>query len=347
MRFSIGNHRLEEDQCYIIAEIGSNHDGDKGRAFQMIRCAAEAGANAVKFQLFKADSIAADVDFPETMLTDQFSKFGRNTYNLYAGMELPESWLHELKACCDENHVDFLATPFDEDSADKLVDLGVSAIKVASFEITHIPLLKHLSKLSLPLLLSTGMANLGEIETAVNTIKGAGEQRIALFHCGIGYPAPFETVNLRCMETLRSAFDCPVGYSDHTEGIVVPVAAVSLGAAILEKHVTMPGGKSPDHNFALSMEEFAEMVSAVRRCEAAMGCSLKGVQENEVKHLLRGRRSLFVVKDMAKGEEFSRENLSVLRPGIGIAPGKYESILGKKSMSDIKAPALLKEGDWF
>ena len=346
MSFFIGNHELGVGPCYIIAEVGSNHDGIKSRAFEMVRRAAMAGANAVKFQLFKADKIAANIDLPETRLNDQFSKFGSIVYDLYKNMELEPSWLKELKACCDENRIDFLATPFDESSADILAELGLSAIKAASFEITHIPLLKHLGTLGLPVLLSTGMANLGEIETAINTIRNAGEERIAIFHCGIEYPAPFESVNLRCIETLRLAFGCPVGYSDHTEGISVPIAAVALGAVLYEKHVTLSGGRSPDHDFAIEMDEFEKMVLCMRQCEKALGSNTKKVQATELKHLLRGRRSIFVVSDMKEGETFTKDNLAILRPGIGISPSRYEGILDKKSLHDIKAPYLLKEGDW-
>ena len=344
--FSIGSHKLGVDPCYIIAEVGSNHDRDKSRAFEMIRRAASAGADGVKFQLFKADRIAAKIDLPETRLNNQFSKFGKTVYDLYKNIELPYTWLKELKTCCEEHGVDFMATPFDEESADRLAEIGVPALKVASFEITHIPFLKHLGGLGLPVLLSTGMANLGEIKKAVNTIKKAGENRIALFHCAIEYPAPFDSVHLHCLDTLRAAFDCPVGYSDHTRGFVVPVAAVAMGAVLFEKHITMEGGKSPDHDFALSMKEFEQMVKAMRQCEMALGSADKEVQKSEKKYLLRGRRSLFIVKDIKKGAIFTGENLFVLRPGIGLPPIYYEEVLGKKAVRTIKAPALLKKGDW-
>jgi sialic acid synthase SpsE len=344
--FYVGNHHLNKDPCYIIAEIGSNHDGNKDRAFLMVQLAAKAGANAIKFQLFQANKIAANVDLPETRINDQFSKFGQTVFDLYKNLELPLSWLKELKACCDENKIHFLATPFDESSADVIAELGAPAMKVASFEITHIPLLKHLGRLQLPILLSTGMTNLGEIETAIDTIQMAGEDRIALFHCGIEYPAPFDSVNLRSMETLRLAFQCPVGYSDHTQGIAVSIAAIALGAVLYEKHVTLAGGKSPDHDFALEMDEFEKMVQYIRECETALGDTKKKVQESELKHLMRGRRSIFVVKDMKKNEIFTRENLAVLRPGIGIVPALYEEILGRKSTKNLKAINLLKNGDW-
>lgn len=344
--FLIANHNIGTDPCYIIAEIGSNHDRDKSRAFEMIRLAAQAGANAAKFQLFKANRIAANIDFPETRLSGPFAKFGNNVYDLYKGMELPDSWLHELNVCCKEHKVDFLVTPFDEESADKIAAIGVSAIKVSSFEITHIPLLKHIAKLHLPVLLSTGMADLGEIESAIRTICEAGEQRIALFHCGIDYPAPFESVNLRALETLRVAFDRPVGYSDHTRGITVPVAAVALGAQLYEKHVTMSVGRSPDHDFALTMDEFAQMVAGIRQCEAAMGHGIKGVQANERTYRIKGRRSIYIVEDVKRGEHFNERNLAILRPGIGLSPVRYEEIVGKRAARDIRAPALLVDGDW-
>ncbi|MFQ5647519.1 MAG: N-acetylneuraminate synthase family protein, partial [bacterium] len=162
----------------------------------------------------------------------------------------------------------------------------------------------------------------------------------------IEYPAPFESVNLKCLDTLRSAFNCPVGYSDHTQGITVPIAAMALEAELYEKHVTLSEGKSPDHDFALSMDEFALMVKHMRQCEASLGSSIKQVQESERIHYIRGRRSLFVIKDMKKGESFTEDNLAVLRPGVGIPPAKYEEIVGKKATRSIKATALLQEGDW-
>ncbi len=344
--FLINNHNIGIDSCYVIAEVGSNHDGDKSRAFEMIRLAAGAGANAVKFQLFKAERIAANIDFPETRLDGPFAKFGKNVYDLYKDMELPDSWLDELKSCCQEHGVDFLMTPFDEKSADQIAAIGVPALKIASFEITHIPLLKHIGKLNLPVLLSTGMANLGEIELAVKTIHESGEQRVALFHCGIDYPAPFDSVHLKAMETLRNTFGCPVGYSDHTPGIAVPIAAVALGAKLYEKHVTLSSGKSPDHGFALNMEEFSQMVTGIRQCEEALGNSVKDVQSNEHKYRLKGRRSIFIVQDVKEGEVFDGQNLAVLRPGNGISPVHYEAIIGKNATRNIKAPALLTEEDW-
>lgn len=344
--FLIGSHKIGVDPCYIIAEVGSNHDGDKSRALEIIRRASKAGANGIKFQLFKADRIAARIDIPEARLNDQFAKFGKTVYDLYKGMELPDAWIEELMSCCDENRVDFLATPFDEESADKLAEAGVPVIKIASFEITHIPFLKHIGKLGLPVILSTGMADLKEIEMAVNAVVSSGEDRIALLHCGIDYPAPLNSVNLKCLETLRKSFGYPVGYSDHTRGIVVPISAVAMGAALFEKHVTLKNGKSPDHDFATGMEEFAQMVEAMRQCEMALGSDIKGVRENEKKHLLRARRSIFVIKHVKEGDVFTKENLAVLRPGIGLPPVLYEEILGKKASHNIHAPAVLKEGDW-
>jgi len=346
MSFRVGQHELGIDSCYIIAEIGSNHDNIKTRAFEMIRRVASTGANAVKFQLFSADRIAASIDLPEARLNDSFSKFGKTVHDLYKHIELPVSWLKELKACADENEVHFLATPFDETAADLLAELGVPAMKVASFEITHIPFLRHLGKLGIPVLLSTGMANLGEIEMAIDAVQQAGEGRIALFHCGIGYPTPFESVNLRCMETMRMAFDCPIGYSDHTEGISVPIAAAALGASLFEKHVTFEGGQSPDHHFSLEMGEFETMVTDMRQCERALGNSTKKPMESEQEHLLRGRRSLFVVRDMKEGDTFTCDNISVLRPGIGMAPLHYDHIIGKRASRNLKSVHVLEEGDF-
>lgn len=345
-QFSIGEHCLGKDGCYIIAEVGSNHDKNKSRAFKLIKESALAGANAVKFQLFQAEKIAADMDIPETRLNDQFSRFGKNVYSLYKNMELPKVWLKELSICCKEHKVDFLVTPFDEHSADLVAEIGVLAMKIASFEITHIPLLAHVAKMKLPVLLSTGMANMVEIRAAIRAIQKQGEYRIALFHCGIDYPMPYLNVNLRCMERLRNEFSLPVGYSDHTRGISVPIASVAMGASIYEKHITLIRGKSPDHSFALNAHEFRLMVRGMRECEQSLGSMNKIVQSNELVHLKRGRRSIFVVKDVMKGQRFCKDNLSVLRPGIGLAPRFYFQVLGKEAVVDIKAPALLKRGDW-
>lgn len=344
--FLINDHELGVGPCYIIAEIGSNHDRDKGRALRMIRALAKAKVNAVKFQLFKADRISANIDIPETRLKDQFSKFGKTIYSLYKDMELPSSWLKELKACADECGVDFLVTPFDKQSVDEVVQIGVPAIKIASFEITHIPLLRHVARFKLPVLLSTGMANMKEVAVAMRTLADSGADRVGLFHCGIEYPVPLEAVHLRCMDTLRKAFSCPVGYSDHTQGLVVPVAAVALGANMFEKHVTDKAGKSPDHEFALSIEEFANLVCQIRSCEQVLGSSVKSPQPCEANYLRRGRRSLFVIKDVKRSDIFTTENLAVLRPGVGLPPSRFNEVIGCRSLRNIKAPAVLLEEDW-
>jgi sialic acid synthase SpsE len=220
-------------------------------------------------------------------------------------------------------------------------------MKIASFEITHIPLLKHIGKMGIPVLLSTGMANIDEIQEAIDAVGVGGEKRIAIFHCGIQYPLPFEAVNLRAMQTLIERFSCPVGYSDHTLGLTVPVAATALGAQLLEKHVTLEGGTSADHDFALTIDQFKEMVDVVRQCEKALGTRTKEVQEVEIAPYRRGRRSCFVIQKMKKGDVFTYENLAVLRPGIGMHPRIFDLVLGKKAARDIQGPALLNEGDWI
>lgn len=346
MSFHVGRHKLGFDPCYIIAEAGSNHDGNMDRALKMIDLAADAGADAVKFQLFKADKIAARINVPESRLTGSFSKFGADIYDLYKGAELPVSWVKELKSYCDGTGIHFLATPFDEDSADLLAESGVEAIKIASFEITHLPLLRHVGALGLPVLLSTGLADEKEIREAVDSIGNGGETRVALFHCGIEYPLPFNAVDLRYMQMLSEVFNCPVGYSDHTSGSTVPVAATALGAVMLEKHVTLPGGRSPDHSFAMAMSAFKAMVSEVRHCEQAMGRKKKRIHEVERRHLIRGRRSVFLVGDVKAGELFTAHNLAVLRPGTGLPPVYYDEIMGKTAVRDMKAIRMIEEGDW-
>ena len=343
---AIGDHRLGVDSCYVIAEIGSNHAGSFSRAVEMIEKCARCGVNAVKFQLFQADKLVARIDLPETRMYGQFAKHGRRAHSMFQKVELPVSWLRDLKSCSDDNNVDFLATPFDESGADILAETGVPAIKVASFELTHTPLLKHIGGLGVPVLLSTGMADLIEIELAIDAVNAGGEDRIALFHCGIGYPVDPATVNLRAMETMRRAFGCPVGYSDHSLGLSVPFAAAAMGAAMYEKHVTMEGASSPDHEFALDLKDLSLLVEGIHECEAVLGTGEKMCEPSEEIFRRRGRRSLFVTRDLKKGDLFSEDSLAVLRPGTGLQPCIYEEVLGARATKDIKAVHQLEGDDY-
>lgn len=332
--FEIGAKKIGEGvPCYIIAEAGSNHNRDLQLAFQLIDVAVEADADAVKFQTFSAETMASKAD-------NEFTKIdfagAKSLFELYENLELPREWQKELFRYAKEKGITFLSTPFDEKAVDELFEIGVDAFKIASFEITHFPLLRHVAQTNKPVLLSTGMAFLGEIEEAIAVLNDAGCNEIGLFHCGIGYPMNPEQVNLRAMDTIKQAFQYPVGYSDHTLGIGVPVAAVARGASMIEKHFTLDNNlPGPDHGFALEPDELKLMVESIRIAENAMGSYCKGPSPSEMEHKKRGFRSLHAIKPIPKGTIIMREMIAVQRPSAGLHP-RYLSLLeGKTATRDI------------
>lgn len=324
--------------CYVIAEAGSNHDGDLDQAKRLIDVAAEAGADAVKFQVFRAEAIAAATSDPIASLEgDQFGSFGTDLVDMYRKLELPGEWLPILKDHAEAAGIDFCATPFDEEAVDDLVALGVPFLKVASFEMVHFPLLEHCARTGLPIVLSTGLATMDEVVEAVAVCTRAGASGLVLLHCGIEYPLAFENVNLRAMVAMAERTGLPVGYSDHTLGSSVAVAAAALGACVFEKHFTLDRGLSgPDHQFAMEPHELAEMVRAVREVESALGSAVKAPTPAEDLHLRRGRRSLFAARDIEAGEIIARCDVSVLRPGVGLAPAELERVVGSRVVRAIR-----------
>lgn len=327
----------EERPCFIIAEAGSNHDQNLDQAFKLIEVAAEAGADAVKFQVFSADKIAADTREGIAVLRDpKFSGYGTTLHELYKKLEMPREWLPKLKKHADACGIMFSATPFDEEAVDALEAIGLPFYKIASFELVHLPLIKHAARTGKPVILSTGMATLDEIEDAVQAVLETGNQEYALLHCGIEYPPRMEDVHLAAMSVMRTKFPCPIGYSDHTLGLTVPIAAVALGAAIIEKHFTVDKNLSgPDHQFALSPSELKNMVLAIRDVEKAIGLPQKGPVEAELIHLQRGRRSLFAARDIPANETITRDMISVLRPATGLKPKYLDTVVGKKAKTHI------------
>jgi len=336
MNIKIGNKIIGKGKpCFIIAEAGSNHDGKIEQAKQLIDIAASAGADAVKFQSFQADKIAART---KDKIVDINIAGAKTLYELYKNLELPLDWLGELMDHAKEKGIIFLSTPFDEQAADELEAIGVPAFKIASFELVHIPLLRHIARKGKPVLLSTGMANLDEIGEAVNAILKERNKKIILLHCGIGYPLEMEAVNLAAMDTLRQTFPYPVGYSDHTMGVAVPFAAVSRGANIIEKHFTIDRKmRGPDHPFALEPNELRLMVQGIRGIEKAIGSPRKEVLDSELIHYQRGRRSVFAKVKIPKGTMITRDMLAILRPGTGVKPKYLEMIIGRKARADIEA----------
>lgn len=323
--------------CFIIAEAGSNHDQDFDQALKLIDIAADAGADAVKFQVFSADKIAADTaDKTASLAGDQFSSYGATLYDLYKKLEMPRQWLRPLKEHADARGIIFSATPFDEQAVDALREIDIAFYKISSFEIVHIPLIKKAASAQRPIILSTGMATLDEIREAVDAVEAVGNHHYALLHCGIDYPPRMDDIHLAAMDTMRVNFKCPIGYSDHTLGLTVPVAAVARGASIIEKHFTvdrtLPG---PDHGFALDPGELKAMTAAIRATEKAIGKAEKKPVDAELPYLKRGRRSLFAARPIKRGEIIDRDMVAIVRPAIGIAPKHLEAVVGRRAKCDI------------
>jgi len=325
------------EPAYIIAEAGSNHNRDFATAIALIDVATDSGADAVKFQTFRADALVARTSHPIATLQDEFARYGKTVHEMFVEVEMPLDWLPRLRDHAVERGITFLSTPFDERSADMLAGLDMPAFKVATYEIVHIPLLRHLARMGKPVLMSTGMASMGEIEEAIEAVQGEGNDQIALFHCPIGYPVPPENVNLAVIDTLRQTFGVPVGLSDHTLGINVPIAAVARGANLIEKHYTLDSRQpGPDHGFAIEPTELAALVRGVRDVELAIGDPRKRRLPSEQLHYVRGRRSLFAAVEIAAGQVITGEMIAVLRPGVGLPPKYFEMIVGRAARRNLR-----------
>jgi N-acetylneuraminate synthase len=330
--------------CFVIAEAGSNHNGDLGQAKRLIAIAAEAGADAVKFQTFRASKL-----YPRSAGTSDYLKLDQSIYDIVAAMEMPYEWIPILAGEATKHGLLFLSTPFDERSADEL-EPYVPAYKIASYEMTHIPLVRYIARKGKPLIMSTGTAELAEVRETVNAIRETRNESLILLQCTASYPAPLDALNLHAIETMRGEFNVPVGLSDHSrDPIVGPVAAVALGASVIEKHFTfsneLPG---PDHRFAVEPAELRDMVKRIRECEAALGSGEKTAAS--VEHELRdyARRTIFTSREIAAGETFSTENLAVLRAGKaghGLPPAAFDTLLGKRARRALPAEAAVKAED--
>ena len=324
--------------CYIIAEAGSNHGRDLNTALALVDAAAAAGCDAVKFQTFSGPDIAADFVNEETIPGPAARKWGGKLLDIYRAWALPDAFHEPLAARAAERGIHFFSSAFSEAAVDRLAKLGVPAIKIASFELVHLPLIRHAAASGLPIILSTGMAGLGDIERALNAVHQGGGKQVVLLHCGSSYPLSAASANLDAMETLRRAFRVPVGYSDHTLGIGVPIAAAALGSAVLEKHFTLDRkSDGPDHGFAVEPGELKTMVALMREAEAARGSSRKVRQPEEAGSSRRGRRSLFAAKPLAAGAALTADAVKVVRPGIGLEPALLELVLGRRLVKPVKA----------
>ena len=320
---------------FIIAELSANHGGSLEHAAKTIRAAAKAGANAVKLQTYTADTLTIDCDNQYFRIGGGTVWDGKTLYNLYKEAYTPWEWHADLKKVAEECGLDFFSTPFDETAVDFLEELEVPCHKVASFELVDIPLLRKVGSTHKPVIMSTGMASEEEIHEAVETLRKAGCTDLTLLKCTSSYPAEPKDANLLTIPDMAAKFGCPVGISDHTIGIAVPVAAVGLGICMIEKHFTLSradGG--PDSSFSLEPAEFTELVEAVRLAEQALGTICYGGTDSETKTKIF-RRSLFAVKDIRAGELFTTENVRSIRPGYGMLPRELDRVLGSAAACDI------------
>ncbi|MGA8617157.1 MAG: pseudaminic acid synthase [Candidatus Sulfotelmatobacter sp.] len=321
---------------YVVAELSANHNRDYEQAVRIINAAKNAGADAVKLQTYTPDTMTISCDLEVFQIAGGTIWDGRNLHDLYGEAYTPWEWQPKLKKVAEDLGLDFFSSAFDSTAVDFLEKMGVPAHKVASFELLDIPLIQRMARTGKPLIMSTGMATLDEIEEAVRSARDAGASQIALLKCTSAYPAPAEQMNLRTIPEMAQRFGVPVGLSDHTMGIAVPVAAVALGACIVEKHLTLsrstPG---PDSAFSLEPHEFKAMVDAVRTAEKALGeVSFGASGEEEASKVFR--RSLFVVEDVKQGEVFSPNNIRSIRPGHGLHPRHLAEVLGKRAAQEIK-----------
>ena len=322
--------------AYVVAELSANHNQDFGQAAKIIEAAKQAGADAVKLQTYTADTLTIASDSEYFRVGGGTLWDGRTLHDLYSEAYTPWEWQPKLKSDADRLGLDLFSTPFDPTAVAFLEEMGVPAHKIASFEIVDLPLIEEVARTGKPVIMSTGMATLGEIEEAVAAARRAGAAQLALLKCTSAYPARPESMNLRSIRHLAEAFGVPVGLSDHTMGVAVPVAAVTLGACIIEKHFTLsrstPG---PDSAFSLEPDEFKAMVEAVRTAEKALGDIRYGAGPEEEKNRAF-RRSLFAVRDVKAGEVFTRENVRSIRPGHGLPPKHLEEVLGLRAVRDVE-----------
>jgi N,N'-diacetyllegionaminate synthase len=329
----------------VIAEAGVNHNGKLSLATGLIDAAKDAGADYVKFQTFHADKLVS----PKTSKAGYQKKTtakSESQYEMIKKLELSAEDHKTLFKYCRKKGIQFLSTPFDEESADFLEKIGMKIFKIPSGEITNIPFLQHIAGKKKPMILSTGMSTLSEVKQAVQTITKTGNRQLTILHCVTEYPTPFDQVNLRAIETLREAFAFPVGFSDHTLGIEAAIAAVGMGATVIEKHITLdrnlPG---PDHKASLEPDEFGLMVHTIRHIEQALDDGVKRPMPCEKKYIDLVRKSVVAERDILKGEKINKENVSIKRPGTGIQPKDLQAVMGRKAKRMIKKHDVLQWKD--
>ena len=329
-------------KVFIIAEAGVNHNGNIEIARRLVDAAAKAGADAVKFQTFKAENLACkDAKKAEYQLetTDKME----TQYSMLKKLELTEKMHRELLEYCREKDITFLSTPFDIESARMLAGMGIPIMKIPSGEITNFPYLREIAGYRKKIILSTGMSSLPEVRSALDVLKENGAEDVTVLHCNTQYPTPFQDVNLLAMVSMGKILGVPTGYSDHTQGIEVPLAAAALGACVIEKHFTLDRSmEGPDHKASLEPCELKAMVEGIRRIESALGKDVKQVAASEKANIDIVRKSIVADRTIKKGELFTEENLTTKRPGTGISPMRWNEIIGKTADRDYKADEMIQ-----
>lgn len=326
----------------ILAEAGVNHNGSLNLAKKMIDIAKYCGADIVKFQTGKPENVVSKFA-PKAEYQKITTRTDETQLNMVKQISLPMEAFSELKNYCDNKEIEFLSTPFDLESIDYLNDIGMKIWKIPSGEVTNLPYLIKIAKTRKPVIMSTGMCNMREINEAIDVLKENGTEEISLLHCTTEYPAPFEEVNLNAMDTMRKHFEMNIGYSDHTKGIEVPIAAVAKGATIIEKHFTLDKNMTgPDHKASIEPNELKQMVKAIRNVEQALGDGKKRLMPSEEKNILVARKSIVAKKDIKAGERLSEENITTKRPGTGISPMKWYEVIGKRAKRDFREDELIE-----
>ncbi len=329
-------------KVFIIAEAGVNHNGSLDLGLRLVEAARASGADAVKFQTFRADLLATRFA-QKASYQQRTTSRAESQFEMLRKLELDAAAHQRLIDHCRQNGIQFLSSPFDMSSADLLASLGVALFKVPSGEITNLPFLEHLARKGRPLILSTGMSTLGEVEEAVGVLHSAGARELTLLHCVTEYPAPYAEVNLRAMLTLKAAFGLPVGYSDHAPGIDIAIAAAALGAEVIEKHLTLdrslPG---PDHSASLEPDEFRQMVEAIRHVEAALGTGIKAPAPCELANLPIARKSVVATRSLPAGHQLKAGDLDIKRPGNGLVPKFLPALIGRTLCSPVEKDEIIK-----
>lgn len=325
--------KINNDEVYVIAEMSANHGGDLENALEIVRQAAKAGADCLKIQTYTADSLTIDCDSDDFLIKGGLWD-GYKLYDLYTDAGTPYEWQGRIKEECEKFGIDFLSTPFDNSAVDFLESIGCEAYKIASFELVDIPLIEYTASKGKPMIMSCGMATAEEIQDAVDACKRVGNEQIVLLKCCSEYPANWKDMHIANIPDMKARFGVSVGLSDHSAGHIAAVVAVSMGACVVEKHVKLDGVESADSKFSMPMNEFTEMVKAVKDAKLIAGTVHYGNTEGE-KASLVFRRSLFAVKDIKAGELFTSDNVRSIRPGTGIKPKFLNQVIGKVSNCDV------------